>query len=367
MKIKPQTKGTHGMASQSVGPSTSGIVNTLRKLLRGSSRGQSAIEYVSVVGACAIVGLSASNHYGSAVRTDLRLTAEHLEGRGMPNLVDPLEALPSALANDDDDDDGRGSGESPGAEDDDDDDPEQEERICGVTDSYGALTKKPLPNYSDDDTYSLDETLAKKKYKYKYERDHIPGKHALKIRARANTERRIADELRSRCPAIEENDLAALTANAAGRLDFGRAGQEVDDTGLTVVMPTEMHKKWSRTQGNKSKRTAPGDADDLARAEAEDIESYRRWLEEYLAKESNVSDDDGTQFRDTRCAEQLLAAMDSFPIPRPGEDPRDFLARRNAEYDRMLNEAVDRALGSSAIPNAVDAAVEEAPLPDYCD
>jgi hypothetical protein len=358
------------MATQSIGPNQSGLFSAVVRFLRGSSRGQSAIEYVSIVGTCAVVGLSASNHYGRAVGADLRATAEHLEGRGMPNLVDPLEALPSALANDDDDDDDddddRG-GVAPGPHGDEDEDEEEEERICGVTDRYGELTKKPLPN-PEDDAYSLDDTLTKRKYKYKYERDHIPGKHALKIRARANTEGRIADELRRRCPGIKDDDLAALTASAADQLDFDRAGEEIDDTGLTVVMPTEMHKKWSRTQGNKSKRTAPGDAEDLARAEAEDIESYRLWLEEYLAKEEDdVSGDDDTKFRDTRCAEQILAALDAFPIPRPGEDPQAFWDRRNAEYDRMLNDAVDRALGSSAIPNAVDAAVEETPLPDYCD
>jgi Flp pilus assembly pilin Flp len=360
------------MANQSVGPTTSRIVKALRKLLCGSSLGQAAVEYTAVVGSCAVVCLAAADRLGDAVHGDLRATAEHLEGRGMPDLVNPLEALPHALANDDDgeDRDDDGSGEGPlGVGDGDaqeEEDEKEEERICGVTGSYGELKKGALPNYSDGDTYSLDQTLDEKEYKHKYERDHIPGKHALKIRARANTEGRIADELRSRCPEIEEDDLAALTAKAAGRLDFRRAGDEIDNTGLTVVMPTEMHKKWSRTQGNKSKRTAAGDAGNLASAEVEDIESYRVWLEEYLAKDDNVSDDEDKRFRDTRCAEQILAALDSFPSPRPGEDARDFEARRNAEYDRMLNEAVDRALGASAIPNAVDDTIEQTPLPDYC-
>jgi hypothetical protein len=358
------------MANQSVGPTTSRIVKALRKLLCGSSLGQAAVEYTAVVGSCAVVCLAAADRYGDAVQGDLLATAEHLEGRGMPNLVDPLEALPQALANDDGDDDDDDEGPL-GREDNDGDEEqeeaeEEEERICGVTGTYRELKKGALPNYSDGDTYSLDEELEEKKYKHKYERDHIPGKHALKIRARANTEQRIAGEIRLRCPEIEEDDLAALTANAAGRLDFARAGKEIDDTGLTVVMPSEMHKKWSRTQGNKSKRTAPGDANNLAGAEVEDIESYRRWLEEYLAKDDDVSDDEKTQFRDARCAEQILAALDSFPSPKPGEDAHDFEARRNAEYDWMLNDAVDRALGSSAIPKAVDDAIKQTPLPDYC-
>ncbi len=212
---------------------------------------------------------------------------------------------------DDDDDDGGNGRPSSGGDDDDEEEDEEEERIRGVTDTYGKLTKNPLPN-SADDTYSLDDELDNKTYKYKYERDHIPGKHALKIRARANTEARIAAELRSRCLELTDGDLAALTANAANRINFKPAEKEIDDTGLTVVMPTEMHKKWSRTQGNRGKRTAPGDAADLARAEEEDIESYRRWLEEYLAKEGNVGDDDEAQSRDERCAEQILAALDSF-------------------------------------------------------
>jgi hypothetical protein len=346
----------------------SSIVNALWRFLRGDSLGQATLEYVSVVGTCAVVGLAASTHYGNAVRTDLRLTAEHLEGRGMPNLVDPLEALPSALAqdddDDDDDDDGSNGRPSSGGEEDEEeeDEDEEEERICGVTDTYGNLTKNPLPN-SAGDTYSLDDTLDGKTYKYKYERDHIPGKHALKIRARANLENRIAAGLRARCPELSDDDLAALTAKTVAGINFKPAEKEIDDTGLTVVMPTEMHKKWSRTQGNRGKRTAPGDAADLARAEEDDIEAYRRWLEEYLAKEGDVGDDDDAQERDERCAEQILAAFDSFPSPKPGEDPHDFYARRNAEYDLMLDGAVDRALGPSAVPDAV----ASTPLPAYCD
>ncbi len=33
----------------------------------------------------------------------------------------------------------------------------------------------------------------------------------------------------------------------------------------------------------------------------------------------------------------------------------------------MLNDAVDRALGASAVPNAVNAAIASTPLPPYCD
>jgi hypothetical protein len=349
-------------------------MSALRQYLRGGSRGQTTIEYVSLLGTCVVACLAVLIRYGSALGTDLRLTAEHLEGRGIPNLVDPLEALPAALARGDDDGDrDRGDGD-----DDDrrggsdgalgfaaDDDEKEEERICGVSGTYGELTKNALPN-TPGDTYSLDEALKKREYKHKYERDHIPGKHALKMRARALTEGRIADELRSRCPKLDDDDLAALTANAVDRLNLEKAGNAIDNAGLTVVMPTEMHKKWSRTQGRKSTRTAPGDADNLALAEIDDIESYRLWLEDYLAKDS-VRDDDETEFRDTRCAEQILAALDSFPIPKPGEDPKAFIDRRNAEYDRMLNDAVDGALGSSAIPDAVNATVRDTPLPDYCD
>jgi hypothetical protein len=70
-----------------------------------------------------------------------------------------------------------------------------------------------------------------------------------------------------------------------------------------------------------------------------------------------------THYGDAVRTDLRLTALDSFPSPKPGEDPHDFYARRNAEYDLLLDGAVDRALGPSAVPDAV----ANTPLPAYCD
>lgn len=51
----------------------------LRKMLaafRGSDSGQSMVEYLIIVGTCALVGIAAFTRYGQAVKSDLNPTGQ---------------------------------------------------------------------------------------------------------------------------------------------------------------------------------------------------------------------------------------------------------------------------------------------------
>ena len=68
----------------------------LRKLLaafRGSDSGQSLVEYLIVVGTCALVGIAAFTRYGQALKSDLSADAKHIEGDGLPNTGGLLSML----------------------------------------------------------------------------------------------------------------------------------------------------------------------------------------------------------------------------------------------------------------------------------
>jgi hypothetical protein len=72
-------------------------VNALKRLLnalfRGSDAGQSIVEYLIIVGACALVGIAGFTQYGKAVSGDLSADAKHIEGEGLPNTEGILGSL----------------------------------------------------------------------------------------------------------------------------------------------------------------------------------------------------------------------------------------------------------------------------------
>jgi len=59
----------------------------------GAESGQSLIEYLLIVGACALVGVAGFSKYGSAVKRDLGANAKHIEGEGLPNVENTLGVL----------------------------------------------------------------------------------------------------------------------------------------------------------------------------------------------------------------------------------------------------------------------------------
>jgi len=72
-------------------------MNQLRRLLavvlRGSDSGQSFVEYLTIVGACALVGIAGFTRYGQAVKSDSSANARHIEGEGLPNTEGILGSL----------------------------------------------------------------------------------------------------------------------------------------------------------------------------------------------------------------------------------------------------------------------------------
>lgn len=68
----------------------------LRRLLaflRGSDSGQSIVEYLTIVGACALVGIAGFTRYGQTVKRDLSADAKHIEGEGLPTTEGILGSL----------------------------------------------------------------------------------------------------------------------------------------------------------------------------------------------------------------------------------------------------------------------------------
>jgi Flp pilus assembly pilin Flp len=59
----------------------------------GNEQGQSAIEYLLIVGACALVGVAGFSKYGAALKRDLGANAKHIEGEGLPNIESTLGIL----------------------------------------------------------------------------------------------------------------------------------------------------------------------------------------------------------------------------------------------------------------------------------
>jgi len=72
-------------------------MNALKRLFvalfRGSDSGQSLVEYLIIVGACAFVGIAGFSRYGQSVKTDLGANARHIEGEGLPNTEGILGSL----------------------------------------------------------------------------------------------------------------------------------------------------------------------------------------------------------------------------------------------------------------------------------
>ena len=72
-------------------------MNALKRLFvalfRGSESGQSLVEYLIIVGACAFVGIAGFSRYGQSVKTDLGANARHIEGEGLPNTEGILGSL----------------------------------------------------------------------------------------------------------------------------------------------------------------------------------------------------------------------------------------------------------------------------------
>ena len=72
-------------------------MNALKRLLRAwlssSDSGQSLVEYLIIVGACALVGVAGFSRYGKSVNSDLRADAKHIEGEGLPNTEGILGSL----------------------------------------------------------------------------------------------------------------------------------------------------------------------------------------------------------------------------------------------------------------------------------
>jgi Pretoxin HINT domain len=72
-------------------------LDALKKLLitlfRGSDSGQSLVEYLTIVGACALVGIAGFTRYGQVVKKDLSADAKHIEGEGLPNTEGILGSL----------------------------------------------------------------------------------------------------------------------------------------------------------------------------------------------------------------------------------------------------------------------------------
>ena len=72
-------------------------MNALKRLLnavfRGTDSGQSMVEYLTIAGACALVGIAGFNSYGKVVRKDLSADAKHIEGEGLPTTEGILGSL----------------------------------------------------------------------------------------------------------------------------------------------------------------------------------------------------------------------------------------------------------------------------------
>jgi len=49
------------------------------------TRGQALVEYLIVIGACALLGIAGFSRYGRVVKADLKANARHIEGEGLPS------------------------------------------------------------------------------------------------------------------------------------------------------------------------------------------------------------------------------------------------------------------------------------------
>jgi len=62
-------------------------------LFCGDEEGQTLVEYLIVVGACALVGIAGFSRYGQIVKKDLAANAKHIEGEGLPSTEGILGSL----------------------------------------------------------------------------------------------------------------------------------------------------------------------------------------------------------------------------------------------------------------------------------
>jgi len=88
MTIPTQGGGTRA-------PKAARIAAKLQRLLAcsGGASGQSFVEYLIVVGACALVEMIGFTQYGKTVNSDLAANAKHIEGEGLPNTENILSSL----------------------------------------------------------------------------------------------------------------------------------------------------------------------------------------------------------------------------------------------------------------------------------
>jgi hypothetical protein len=59
----------------------------------GEAEGQATIEYLLIVGACALVGVAGFSQYGATLKRDLGANAKHIEGQGLPGIENTLSTL----------------------------------------------------------------------------------------------------------------------------------------------------------------------------------------------------------------------------------------------------------------------------------
>jgi len=69
------------------------FARVLAALFRGSEEGQSLVEYLIILGACALVGIAGFSRYGQVVKKDLGANAKHIEGEGLPTTEGLLGSL----------------------------------------------------------------------------------------------------------------------------------------------------------------------------------------------------------------------------------------------------------------------------------
>jgi hypothetical protein len=60
-------------------------------LFRGHTRGAAHLEYITIVGACALTGIVGFKQFGVAFNSNLEKEAQHIQGKGMPDLGTPLK------------------------------------------------------------------------------------------------------------------------------------------------------------------------------------------------------------------------------------------------------------------------------------
>src|SRR4051812_23929957 len=84
---------TRANGNGSNAPRRRALLQRLVAALRSDASGQSIVEYLIIVGACALVGILGFTRYGQAVKKDLAANAKHIEGEGLPRTESILSTL----------------------------------------------------------------------------------------------------------------------------------------------------------------------------------------------------------------------------------------------------------------------------------